>query len=114
MSKANSFLKYLALAVFTASVAPPLAVLAENSVKGETAGQYVDDATITAKVKSAILADPQLKVMDIGVKTNKGAVELNGSVDSTQQKTRAVKLAQGVSGVQSVEDNLTVRGREEQ
>jgi len=41
-------------------------------------GQYVDDSTITAKVKAEILGDPTLKVFDVGVETFKGTVQLSG------------------------------------
>ena len=75
----------------------------------ETAGQYVDDTTITTKVKDAFVADPHVQAMQVNVETMQGVVQLSGFVDSTAMEHRAVRLAQGVSGVKSVQDNMTVR-----
>jgi hyperosmotically inducible periplasmic protein len=74
----------------------------------ETAGQYVDDTTITTKVKAEILGDPSLKVLQINVETMQGVVQLSGFVDSRQSENKAVDIAQRVSGVRSVKDNLVV------
>jgi osmotically-inducible protein OsmY len=75
----------------------------------ESTGEYFDDSTITAKVKSAILGDPDLKVLQINVETFKGVVQLSGFVNSTQAVSRAVEVARGVSGVKSVKNNLIVK-----
>ena len=66
----------------------------------------VDDAAITTKVKSALLADDQVKGTQINVDTSGGTVTLTGTVDSQAQVQRAVEVAKGVSGVQSVKNNL--------
>ncbi len=75
----------------------------------ESTGEYVDDSTITAKVKAAILQDPELKVLQINVETFKGVVQLSGFVNSPQMVSRAVEVASGVSGVKSVKNNLIVK-----
>jgi len=75
----------------------------------ESTGQYVDDSTITAKVKAAIFDDPALKVFDISVETFKGTVQLSGFVNSAEIRSRAAVVASGVSGVQSVKNNLLVK-----
>lgn len=75
----------------------------------ETTGEYVDDATITAKVKAAILDEPTLKSMEISVETFQDAVQLSGFVDSQGSRTKAGQLARGVSGVRSVKNDLVVR-----
>jgi osmotically-inducible protein OsmY len=69
----------------------------------------VDDATITTKVKSAVLAEPGLKTLQIGVDTKDGVVTLSGNVDTPDMKTRAMDLAQHVDGVRSVVDNLAIK-----
>ena len=74
----------------------------------ETPGQYVDDTTITSKVKAQILGDPNLKVLQINVETMQGIVQLSGFVDSRKSETKAVDIAQHVEGVKSVKDNLIV------
>ena len=68
-----------------------------------------DDGTVTVKVKGALMTDPALKPLEIEVSTKDGVVTLTGAVDSPVQKERAAQIAQSVSGVQSVVDNLTVK-----
>lgn len=75
----------------------------------ESAGEYVDDSAITAKVKAAILQDPALKSLQISVKTYKGVVQLSGFVDSKDMVERAGKVAGQVSGVRDVKNGLTVK-----
>jgi len=77
----------------------------------ETAGQYVDDTTITAKVKEAFVADPKVKAMQVNVETMQGVVQLSGFVDSSRTEQRAVDLAQKVNGVKSVNDAIIVRAK---
>jgi len=75
----------------------------------ETAGQYLDDTTITSAVKAKILSDSSLKVLEINVETMQGVVQLSGFVDQAQSKTKAEALARQVKGVKAVKDNLVVR-----
>ena len=75
----------------------------------ETTGQYVDDTTITTKVKSQIFDDPALKVLQVNVETMKGVVQLSGFVDSKQSGAKAVSIARQVKGVVSVKDDLVVK-----
>ena len=78
--------------------------------KVEKAGEYLDDAAITAKIKGDILNDPLLKVLQINVTTTNGIVTLGGVVDSKQSVDRAVEIARGVKEVKSVENGLVVKG----
>jgi hyperosmotically inducible periplasmic protein len=75
----------------------------------ESAGEYVDDSTITTKVKAAMFDDPSLKVMQIGVETMQDVVQLSGFVDTAQTKARAGELARSVKGVREVKNDLVVR-----
>jgi osmotically-inducible protein OsmY len=75
----------------------------------ESSGEYVDDSTITTKVKAAILDDPSLKVFQINVETFKAEVQLSGFVDSAQNVKRAGEVARGVKGVKSVKNSLIVK-----
>jgi hypothetical protein len=69
----------------------------------------VDDAAITTKVKTAVLAEPGLKSLQIDVDTKNGVVTLSGMVDNASMKERASQVAQNISGVKSVVDNLAVK-----
>jgi hyperosmotically inducible periplasmic protein len=75
----------------------------------ESTGEYVDDSTITTKVKAAFLHDDYIKSFDISVETFKGTVQLSGFVDNSEQKSRAGEVARGVNGVKDVKNNLTVK-----
>jgi len=74
----------------------------------ETSGQYVDDTTITTKIKEAFIADPVVKASQIHVETMQGVVQLSGFTQSPKAEAKAVTLARQVSGVQSVKDNIVV------
>ena len=73
-----------------------------------TPGQVVDDSAITTKVKSQLIGDPATKARHIEVTTRGGVVTLRGQVDSNDERTRAVQIARGTKGVQSVDDDMTV------
>lgn len=75
----------------------------------ESTGEYIDDTILTTKVKTSILGDSSLKVMQIDVETFKGVVQLSGFVDSSNAVTRAVELARTVRGVKSVNNSLIVK-----
>ncbi len=74
-----------------------------------TVGNDVDDGIVTAKVKSALLADPGIKSFDIAVVTSKGEAQLSGFVDSQVQIDRATELARAVPGVKSVSNGMSVK-----
>jgi len=78
---------------------------------GETAGQYVDDSTITTSVKAKLVADKVANLTRIDVDTTNRVVSLNGVVESPEQKTRAEQLAMQVGGVRRVDNNLQIQGR---
>lgn len=75
----------------------------------ESTGEFIDDATITTKVKAAFVKDPLVKAIDVKVDTFKGAVQLSGFVDNAEQAARAEKIAAGVQGVASVRNNITLK-----
>ena len=86
----------------------PLASCAENRTS-ESTGQYVDDATITTKVKTALVRDQSLKGFEIGVETYKDVVQLSGFVDTKQAAQRAQEVAAKVEGVRSVHNDIIVK-----
>ena len=75
----------------------------------ESTGEYMDDAALTVKVKTSILGDSKLKLLQISVETFKGIVQLSGFVDSAGAAARAVQLARTVKGVKSVNNSLIVK-----
>ena len=75
----------------------------------DKAGAAVDDGAITAKVKTALLADPDVKGLKIDVDTKNGVVTLKGTADKPANRDRAVAIAKDTSGVKSVENQLVVK-----
>ena len=76
---------------------------------GRTVGQVVDDATINAKVKIALLQAPDVKGTDVNVDTVNGTVTLKGAVESQAQVDRAVQIARAAEGVKAVSNQLTLK-----
>ena len=74
-----------------------------------TAGIEIDDTVITARVKSALLADPDIKSFDLKVETRKGTVKLSGFVDNQSQVDRAIKVTHEVEGVGNVDNSITLK-----
>jgi osmotically-inducible protein OsmY len=103
----NNTLRSAAL-VLTLASGIALVACAETRT-AESTGDYVDDTAITAKVKAAILQDPDLKVMQISVKTYKDVVQLSGFVDTGAMKAHAGTVASQVSGVSTVKNDLVVK-----
>src|SRR5919106_7052328 len=78
---------------------------------GKTAGENVDDATVTSAVKSQLVMDKAANLTRVDVDTNRGVVYLNGTVESSEQKGRAEAPAARVKGVRKVVNNLPVARR---
>ena len=97
-----------------ASAPPAVAVAPSASTVtapvGTTVGNEIDDSVVTAKVKAALLADPEAKSFEIKVETRKGQVQLSGFVDSRAHMDNAIALARTVEGVQGVEDAMSLKG----
>ena len=95
--------------VFLMTVVLIFLVACSSEPKRESAGEYLDDTVITTRVKAAIIADDSLKASEINVETYKGVVQLTGFVSSYGDKSRAVKVAKDVKGVESVKDDMRVK-----
>lgn len=74
-----------------------------------TVGTVIDDSAVTASVKAALMANENVRSLDIDVETANGVVQLNGDVTSQAQIDQAVQVARSVSGVREVENKLTVK-----
>lgn len=72
--------------------------------------QATDDAGLTAKVKTALIAESQLNSRGINVDTQNGVVTLSGTVPDKSQADRAAQVAQQVGGVKRVDNKLTAGG----
>jgi hyperosmotically inducible protein len=72
-------------------------------------GTVIDDSIVSASVKAALLADPDIKGFDFKVETRKGEVQLSGFVDKQTQIDLAVTVAGAVTGVKSIQNNVSLR-----
>lgn len=72
-------------------------------------GQYIDDKTLQHSVRSALNDNAEYKFDQVNVDIYRGTCQLSGFVDTQAQKDQAEKLAKGVQGVTSVDNNITVR-----
>lgn len=75
---------------------------------GKTVGETIDDATITTRVKTALLNDPDVGGLRIDVDTFKGVVTLSGRVKSKEEEAKAVSLARKIGGVTDVKSTLQI------
>ncbi len=73
------------------------------------AGDAIGDAAITAKVKTALLADPDVKGLKVDVDTKDGVVTLTGNADNKTNLDRAAVVAKGIDGVKSVDNKLEAK-----
>jgi hyperosmotically inducible protein len=69
----------------------------------------LDDATITTRVKTAILNDPGVAGQKIDVNASAGVVTLTGVVKTKEEEARAVELAKQVRGVTDVKSTLQIQ-----
>jgi hyperosmotically inducible protein len=74
-----------------------------------TVGDTVSDSALTAKIKSKMVLDDDVKARGIDVDTSGAVVTLTGIVRSADERDRAVRLARETRGVTKVIDKLQVR-----
>ena len=75
-----------------------------------TTGEFTNDATLTARVKSAIATDVGARTAAaINIETYRGTVQLTGFVDSREQAAKAEAAAKKVDGVKSVKNDVRIK-----
>jgi hyperosmotically inducible protein len=72
-------------------------------------GQYIDDKSLTMRVKHALGENPEYKFSDVSVNIFRGTVQLSGFVNTSDQKSKAEDIAKQVQGVDKVVNNITVK-----
>ena len=86
-------------------VLPGCAVTRDQS----TVGEYIDDATITTKVKARMIENKQVDAAAISVETLNGTVMLSGFAKNSTERATAESIAREIKGVKSVKNEITVR-----
>jgi osmotically-inducible protein OsmY len=80
-----------------------------STAKQESTGEYLDDTTLTTKVKAKFVDDKAVSAMNINVETFKGTVQLSGFANSQAEADRAVQIARATEGVKSVKNDIRLK-----
>ena len=75
---------------------------------GETIGERIDDASITAQVKSSLMSHRSTSALKTKVETTEGVVTLSGIAKNAAEKSLVTKLVNDINGVNSVINNMTI------
>ena len=75
---------------------------------GETMGEKIDDASITAQVKASLLAHRSTSAIKTKVQTTDGVVTVSGIAKNAAEKSLVTKLTTDINGVNSVVNNMTI------
>jgi hyperosmotically inducible protein len=85
-----------------------MTVATTPAAPGETVGEKIDDASITAQVKSALMAHRSTSALKTKVETTEGVVTLTGIAKNAAEKSLVTKLVTDIDGVSSVNNNMTL------
>ncbi len=99
----TSFQKFLGIILFVGILAGC------QSLTGQPTGEYIDDAAITAEVKTHLANNQVSSLPRVEVETIDGKVHLTGVVKSEADKTEATRVVRQVKGVKQVDNDLVVR-----
>ena len=103
-------IKFAGLILVASLAALPISMMTGCAVTSgrESAGEYVDDKTMSTKIKTALARDPEVKAHQVNVTTFRGSVQLSGFVDSQAQKDRATEIIKNMEGVKDLHNDLVV------
>ena len=98
---------------YALSIALMASIGMSGAIAGErTVGEVVDDMSIAAQTKTKLAADPVTDAIKIDVEVDESHVQLNGFVDSMEERTRAEEIVRSIDGVASVDNNLQLQPRD--
>jgi osmotically-inducible protein OsmY len=75
----------------------------------ESTGEYLDDTSITTRVKTNLLIHEDLSAVEVNVETFKGRVQLSGFVKTPDQRRKAGEVARSIKGVNEVVNDILIR-----
>jgi len=90
------------------SVKNEMTIAKAPAIPGETVGDKIDDASITAQVKSSLLSHHSTSALHTTVSTTDGVVTLSGIAKNDAEKSLVTKLVTDINGVNSVINNMTI------
>ena len=81
----------------------------KSAAQRKTIGRVINDSVITSKAKAELLAEKDLKSLQISVETRKGEVILSGFVDNQSMKDKAQYIVEKIDGVKTVRNSLEIK-----
>jgi len=96
------------MTVLSTGIKPPTKTIGQ---KVDAMNEFIDDASITALVKTALLYHRSTSSLKITVETKEGVVSLKGKADNEAQKDLITKLVADINGVKNVVNNMKVTGK---
>lgn len=103
-------IKHRTMGLITAFALAAFAAGCGGGLTKQSTGERLADSVLSAKVKTALLKDGDVKGTSVNVESFKGTVQLSGFVRSEAERVRAGELARGIAGVDEVRNDLQVRG----
>ena len=85
-----------------------MTIVKTPAISSETIGEKIDDASITAQVKSSLLSHRSTSALHTTVSTTDGVVTLSGIAKNAAEKSLVTKLVTDINGVTSVINNMTI------
>ena len=82
-----------------------------TTMTGRTAGEHIDDASITTQVNAIIVKDPDAQYLKIDVSSTNGNVVLAGFIHDKKAEERIVAKIRQINGVKSVKSDLKIEER---
>ena len=87
-----------------------MTVAKNPATRKETLEDKIDDASITAQVKSSLMSHRSTSALKTKVETREGVVSVSGIAKNSAEKSLVTKLVTDINGVNSVVNNMTIAG----
>lgn len=101
--------KYVSDVEGVASVRNEMTVVQNPKSGSQTVAEAIDDASITAQVKLALLSHRSTSALATKVSTENGAVSVGGQARNGAEKDLVTALVSDIKGVKSVDNRMTVQ-----
>lgn len=96
------------IALLLAALSPAMSGCT-TSLDRRSTGEVIDDSMIANKVRAAFIADKEVKLTNLDVRSHEGIVQLSGFADTESEANRAVEIAKKVKGVREVKNDIRIK-----
>jgi hypothetical protein len=80
----------------------------QSSSSTRSAGQKMSDRDVASSLKKGLEDDPTFKYTNVKANVYEGAIQLNGWVETSEQRLRAAEIASHVKGTKQVINNIMI------